>query len=107
MATVDTVPNDNPQLLSEPDADAQFLEAVQAMQDARRPRVRVRVILQLYRFGKGQRYKNWRGVIWRLELEPTALAGSNFRTAVSTFIEAMTKIGPARVVDALQAALRG
>lgn len=99
--------DDRPQLLGEPDADAQFLEAVDAMRAAGRPRVRVRILLQLYRFGKGQRYKNWRGEIWRVELEPSVLAGSNFRTALGTFIEAITKIGPARVVDALQAALKG
>lgn len=98
---------DNPQLIDEQSADAQFMEAVDAMRLASRPKVRVRVLLQLYRFGKGQRYKNWRGLIYRLEVDPTVMAASNFRTAVSMFFEALTTIGPARVVDVLQAAMKG
>jgi hypothetical protein len=99
--------NDKPQLMEGPDADAQYLEVIESMRAAGRPRVRLRIVVQLYRFGKTQRYANWRGILWRLDLEPTVLAGSNFRSALSTFIDAVTKIGPARVIDALQAALKG
>jgi hypothetical protein len=107
MTTTQGTPTDNPQLLDDESADAQFLEAVEAMRAASRPKVRVRVLLQLYRFGVGQRYKNWRGQIFRLELDPTIMAASNFRTALSMFFEALTTIGPAKVVDALQAAMKG
>lgn len=100
-------PDDTPTLLGEKDADAQFLEAVGAMQGSGRARVRVRMVLQLYQFGKTRGYKNWRGILWRVELEPNTLAASSFRAALSTFIEAVTTIGPGRVVDALQAALKG
>lgn len=99
--------NDNPQLLDDQSADAQFLEAVDAMKAAARPKVRVRILLQLYRFGAGQRYKNWRGLIYRLEIDPTVMAASNFRTALSMCIEAMTTLGPAKVVDVLQQAMKG
>jgi len=98
---------ENPQLLDDQSADGQFLEAVASMREAARPKVRVRVLLQLYQFGAKQRYKNWRGLIYRLELDPTVMAASNFRTALSMFFEALTTIGPARVVDALQQAMKG
>lgn len=98
--------SENPALLEDPSADAQFLEAVDAMRAASRPKVRVRVLLQLYRFGVGQRYKNWRGQIFRLEIDPTVMAASNFRTALSLFFDALSQIGPARVVQALTEAMR-
>lgn len=97
--------DDNPELLDGPNADQQFSEAIDAMRAAKRPKVRLRVLAQLYGFGESQRYKNWKGVIWRLDLEPTVLAGSNFRAALSTFFEAVATVGPARVVDALKRAI--
>lgn len=97
-----------PELLDpERDPDRQFSEAIDVMRSEKRPRVRVRVLVQLYRFGKGQRYKNWKGVLWRLDLEPTVLAGSNFRAALSTFFDAVATVGPARVVEALKRTMQG
>ena len=96
---------DAPELLDGPDADQQFSEAIDAMRAAKRLKVRLRVLVQLYAFGETQRYKNWKGVLWRLDLEPTVLAGSNFRAALSTFFEAVATIGPAKVVDALKRAV--
>lgn len=86
------------------EADQQFSEAIDLMRAAKRAKVRTRILVQLYAFGEKQRYRNWRGVVWRLDLEPTVLAGSNFRAALSTFFEAVGSIGPARVIDALKRA---
>lgn len=96
-----------PELLDGPDADAEFSEAIDLTKIAKRAKVRVRVLVQLYAFGPKQRYRSWRGVLWRLDLEPTILAGSNFRAALSTFFDAVATIGPARVVDALKKAMEG
>ena len=106
MTQARTTVNDSaPELLEAPDADQQYREAIDAMTAAKRPKVRVRILAQLYRFGKGQRYVNWRGVVWRLDLDPMILAGTNFRAALSTFFDAVSTIGPAKVVDALQRAM--
>lgn len=101
------VDDDAPELLGEPDADAQYSEAIDLAKAAKRPKVRVRILVQLYAFGEKQRYRNWRGVVWRLDLDMTVLAGSNFRAALSTFFQAVGTIGPARVVDALKKAMEG
>ena len=98
---------ENPELIESPEADGQYLEAVETMRLAKRGKVRVRVLTQLYSFGETQRYKNWKGVIWRLDLEPTVIAGSNFRTALATFFEAVTTIGPLQVIHVLQQASTG
>jgi hypothetical protein len=93
-----------PELLDAPEAEQLFAEAIDAMQTARRGKVRVRVLAQLYRFGPGQRYKHWRGVQWRVDLDPTLTAAANFRASLAAFFEAVSTIGPGRVVEALQRA---
>lgn len=93
-----------PELVEGDTADQQFGEAVHAMQAAKRAKVRVRVLAQLYQFGDKQRYKNWGGVLWRVDLEPNLTAAANFRASLSAFFEAVTTIGPAKVVQALQEA---
>lgn len=95
-----------PELLDAPNADQQFSDAIENAKLNKRPRVRLRVLLQFYVFGKPQRYKNWKGVLWRMELEPTVLAGSNFRAAFSMFLQGISTIGPAKVIDALSAAMK-
>lgn len=104
----ETIADDaGPELLDEPDADAQYSEAIDLARAAKRGKVRVRILVQLYAFGEKQRYRNWRGVVWRLDLDQTVLAGSNFRAALSTFFQAVGTVGPARVVDALKNAMEG
>lgn len=102
-----TVPDTTaPELVEGQDADTLFLETVAAMRAATRPKVRVRLLTQLYQFGEKQRYKNWPGVLWRVDLDPNLIAAGNFRASLSAFIEAVTTIGPARVVEALQEAVK-
>lgn len=82
------------------DADQQFGQVVTTMRAARRARVRLRVLAQLYDFD-AQRYKNWSGVIWRLDLEPTAAASTSVREALGAFVAAVARVGPLRVIAAL------
>lgn len=95
-----------PELIQGDTADGNFIETVGAMQAAKRAKVRVRVLAQLYQFGPKQRYKNWSGVLWRLDLEPNLTAAANFRASLSAFFDAVTTIGPTRVVQALQEAVK-
>ena len=104
MAMTDA--EETPQLVDDENADAQFIETMENARGEGRGKVRVRMLLQLYRYGRGQRYKNWRGLIYRLDLEPNLMAAGNFRTALNMFITALTTLGPAKVVDALQSAMR-
>lgn len=95
-----------PTLVEGQDPDGQFAEVVEAMRGAKRGRVRVRLLLQLYRFGEGKRYLNWRGQLWRVDVEPTLLDAANFRTSVGAFVRAVTAVGPAKVIAALEEAVK-
>lgn len=91
-----------PTVLDQPDVDQQFIAAIDMMKLAKRAKVRLRVIVQLYCFGEKQYYRNWKGLVWRLDLEPSVVSGSAFRAALSTFFLAIGTAGPARVAETLR-----
>lgn len=95
-----------PRAVPDQTPEEQYAEAIAEARKHKRPRVRTRLLVQLYSVADG-RYKNWRSIIRRLDLDLTVLASSNYRAALDVFVEAVSTVGPAVVVDALKGAMGG
>jgi len=89
------------------DADQQFAEQLEVCRTFHRNKVRVRVLAQLYHPGPRQRYHNWRGQLWRLDIDAEVAAGRNFRVALEVFFRALTTVGPLQVIHLLHQACQG
>jgi hypothetical protein len=92
--------NANPVELTPSDADAQ----VQALLNESGEPIRIRILAQLYD-RTDRNYDLWRGVNWRLKVEPSFDNIRRVRRALQACMEALAVLGPEQLCHVLAAAM--